>query len=271
MKIFITGASGYIGKNLVSKLVKRNDHSLGILVRQETEFNKDETIIDVIRNDIGKLTKNELEIISNYDLVVHLAWDFLPEYNKIEHLTAELPKQIQFLNELINLKLKRIIISGTCLEYGKREGEIRSDSLTRPNTFYGLAKDSLRKYLELRKLDTQFEFQWLRFFYIYGEDQKSHTLYGSLKRAIDNKAKEFEMSHGEQERDYIEISELISKIIEVIEAPRSKQIQNCCSGRPTKVIEVVEDLMLRNNYKLKLRKGRRDIPEYEGYSFWGGK
>jgi nucleoside-diphosphate-sugar epimerase len=271
MKIFITGASGYIGKNLVTRLEEQNEHELGLLVRRETEFTNIDTRVTVIRNDIGKLSKDEIEIISNYDLVVHLAWDYLPDYNKIEHLTEELPKHIRFINELINFKIKRMIISGTCLEYGKREGEIGPDSQTKPNTFYGLAKDSLRKYLEIAKKDNEFEFQWLRFFYIYGEGQKNHTLYGSLQNAIDIKAKEFEMSHGEQERDYIEISELISKIIAVIEEPKNKQIQNCCSGRTTKVIEVVENLLLQNNYSLELKKGKKHIPEYEGNSFWGGK
>jgi nucleoside-diphosphate-sugar epimerase len=271
MKIFITGASGYIGNNLISSLVKRNEYELGVLVRQKTEFASRDPRIKVIKNDIGKLSKNEIEIIASYDLVVHLAWDFLPDYNKVEHLTVELPKQIKFISELINQKLKRIIVSGTCLEYGKREGEIIPESQTSPNTFYGLAKDFLRKYIELAKSDNQFEFQWLRFFYIYGEGQKNYTLYGALQSAIDNKAEEFEMSHGEQERDYIEINELINRIIEVIEEPKSKQIQNCCSGRPTKVIKVVEDLLLRNRYKIELKKGRKDIPKYEGNAFWGGQ
>jgi dTDP-6-deoxy-L-talose 4-dehydrogenase (NAD+) len=227
--------------------------------------------IRVIKNDIGKLSREEIEVISNYDLLVHLAWDFLPDYNRIEHLTLELPKQIHFLNELIKLETKRIIVSGTCLEYGKREGEISSESQTNPNTLYGLAKDTLRKYLELAKNDNKFEFQWLRFFYLYGEGQKNYTLYGSLQNAINNKAKDFEMSHGNQERDYIEITELMNKIIAVIEKPQNKQIQNCCSGRPTKVIDIVENLLLKNNYNLELKRGVKAIPEYEGNSFWGGE
>jgi dTDP-6-deoxy-L-talose 4-dehydrogenase (NAD+) len=271
MKIFITGASGFIGNNLISSLVKRNEFELGVLVRRETELAGKNPRVKVIKNDIEKLTKDELEIIANYDLVVHLAWDFLPYYNKVEHLTVELPKHIQFISELINLKLKRIIVSGSCLEYGKREGKIIPESQTSPNTFYGLAKDSLRKYLELAKIDNKFEFQWLRFFYIYGEGQKNYTLYGSLQSAINIKAKQFEMSHGEQERDYIEINELIDKIIKVIQEPNGKQIQNCCSGRPTKVVEVVEDLLLRNKYTLELVKGKKEVPKYEGNAFWGGE
>jgi len=271
MKIFITGASGYIGKNLVSSLVEKNIHEIGVLVRQEAQFTNNDSKIRVIKNDIGKLSREEIEVISNYDLLVHLAWDFLPDYNRIEHLTLELPKQIHFLNELIKLETKRIIVSGTCLEYGKREGEISSESQTNPNTLYGLAKDTLRKYLELAKNDNKFEFQWLRFFYLYGEGQKNYTLYGSLQNAINNKAKDFEMSHGNQERDYIEITELMNKIIAVIEKPQNKQIQNCCSGRPTKVIDIVENLLLKNNYNLELKRGVKAIPEYEGNSFWGGE
>jgi nucleoside-diphosphate-sugar epimerase len=271
MKIFITGASGYIGKNLVSSLIKNHEYEVGVLVRQDFNFINKDSKVQVIKNDIGKLSREELKIIANYDLLVHLAWDYLPEYNKIEHLTIELPKHVNFLNELISLKIKRLIVSGTCLEYGKREGEIDSKSSTNPNTYYGLAKNSLREFLEISQIRNQFELQWLRLFYIYGEGQKSYTLCGSLLNAIKNREKEFEMSHGEQERDYIEINELITKIMDIIVDSKNKTVQNCCSGYPTKVIDIVEKILSQNNYKLQLKKGTREIPEYEGNSFWGGK
>ena len=56
MKIFITGASGYIGKNLVSSLVEKNIHEIGVLVRQEAQFTNNDSKIRVIKKDIGKLS-----------------------------------------------------------------------------------------------------------------------------------------------------------------------------------------------------------------------
>ena len=64
---------------------------------------------------------DELSKLGSPDVVLHLAWGGLPNYTSDKHLKNELPKQIKFLEGLINQGLKSLVVTGTCFEYGMQE------------------------------------------------------------------------------------------------------------------------------------------------------
>ena len=71
---------------------------------------------------------------------------------------------------------------------------------------------------------------WGRLFYIYGEGQNPRTLYGQLNRSIKEKKEIFNMSQGDQTRDYLNINNVIKIIINIlIKSNKSDEI-NLCSG-----------------------------------------
>ena len=63
---------------------------------------------------------------------------------------------------------------------------------------------AMKAFNEIEK----FNLVWLRIFYVFGGDQPINTLYGSFIEAKKNK-KLFNMSKGNQFRDYIHILSLI--------------------------------------------------------------
>jgi len=65
---------------------------------------------------------------------------------------------------------------------------------TAPATAYGLAKDTLRKFVELLQNTHKFSMKWVRFFYLYGHGQGKKTLWGQLEEAAKNNCREFNMS-----------------------------------------------------------------------------
>ncbi|PTT60798.1 epimerase, partial [Pseudomonas sp. HMWF007] len=80
-----------------------------------------------------------------------------------------------------------------------------------------------------------FTLQWARLFYLHGEGQNSNSLLASLDRAIDAGEAQFNMSAGDQLRDYLEINEAASQLVTLLTRRDSDGVTNCCSGLPVSV------------------------------------
>ena len=143
MKILITGSSGFIGKKLINSLIKEN-HDIILLLRNPEKINYKNPNVKKIRFDISKDNKILLENIEIPDLLIHLAWDGLPNYQDAFNIKQNLSHEIRFLGTLIERGLKRILVTGTCLEYGRHcEAELSDDHPVNPDTAYAIAKDTL--------------------------------------------------------------------------------------------------------------------------------
>ena len=165
--------------------------------------------------------------------------------------------------------LKDFSIIGTCLEYGLKEGCLSETLQTDPVTPYGLAKDTLRKFIHELNKKIDFKFKWIRLFYIYGKGQNPYSLFSQLDRALENKERVFNMSGGEQLRDYLPV-ELVAKYIVKI-ALQNKYIGNinCCSGKPISIRTFIEDYLKKKNKTINLNLGYYSYPVYEPMAFWG--
>ncbi len=266
LKILITGASGFIGKNLISFLLDGNQ--ITTVVRNKKKI-KDQSWykkVEIIQGDIFDKRFNIFD--KNYDILIHLAWDNLDDYNHINH-NKNLKKHKKFLKEAVKKNIKRFIISGTCQEYGFRSGELNEKMKTQPTTIYSKAKNELREYISLLKKNNKINIQWMRIFYLYGKYQNKKTIFGQLDHAIKKKKKIFNMSTGEQIRDYLSIKELCKLILVLVNNPNIGGIINCCSGKKLKLIQIINKYLGQN--KIFLNKGYYKIPTYEAINFWGSR
>ena len=134
---------------------------------------------------------------------------------------------------------------------------------------YGLAKDTLRKYLELKSLGTSQNWNWIRLFFVYGEGQSKKSILPLVDAAIENGDTEFPMSQGEQLRDYLPVEKAAEYICKIALQNEYNGIVNCCSGVPISVRRLVEDHLKRENKSIKLKLGVYGYPTYEAMSFWG--
>ena len=179
---------------------------------------------------------------------------------------------MRFIENMVKNGAKKIVILGSCFEYGKQNGEVHEEQCPTPNTSYASAKDYLRRYVEFLQSKYSFDFQWLRIFYVYDETGKTGSnIISSLKKSIAKGESIFEMSNGEQELDFIEINELSSLISKVILQNKNNGIINCCSGIPTKVLDLVKRCLLVWGDSIKLNTGRYPYREFESKLIFGEK
>ena len=255
-KIIVTGATGFVGNNLVELLIKEK-YEVIALVRNKDKAKKYSWFdkVEIILNDYHKTPlKQKFEKGTS---LIHLAWNGLPNYNSLHHFEENLPKNYFFIKDLISKGVKDILVIGTCFEFGMKNGCISKNEKTEPNTPYSFAKDVLRKKIEFLKTTEDFTFKWARLFYMFGKGQNENSLIAQLDRAILEKKEFFNMSGGEQIRDYLQIEEIVKRILLVYNSNDEGKF-NICSGQPISIRKLVEDRVRSKNSKIKLNLGYYD-------------
>jgi len=268
MKIAVSGSNGFIGRHVLTELLK---HEIEIIAITRSSgrpawLNK---AIHNVEIDIYRFPQDCYEQIGCPEIMIHLAWDGLPNYKSSYHLKTELPKQFNFLKAMIKSGLPSLLVTGTCFEYGIRSGSLSEEMQVKPNNPYGHAKNELRQQLETLKSDNTFSLTWARLFYMYGQGQADASLYTKLKEAVMHGDKVFNMSGGEQIRDYLPVEEVARQIVKLAMVQRDLGIVNICSGNPISVRKLVEQWLYENNWNIKLNLGHYPYPDYEPMEFWG--
>ncbi|GHT84190.1 nucleoside-diphosphate sugar epimerase [Spirochaetia bacterium] len=220
-------------------------------------------------SNLNDTEENYYSFFRNPNCVIHLSWEGLPNYNELFHIERNLPANYYFIKNIIENGLSDITIAGTCFEYGLQNGGLNEKMPTTPVTVYGLAKDSLIKFTEALQTKYQFNLKWVRVFYPYGHGQGKKSLWTQMEDAIKNKQKEFNLSFGEQLRDYISINYAAEYISKIALQNNITGIINCCSGKPVSVRGFVENFFKERDYTMKLNRGYYPYPEYEPFAFWG--
>jgi dTDP-6-deoxy-L-talose 4-dehydrogenase (NAD+) len=78
--------------------------------------------IAVLEGDIAAADTGLCQELAGHDVLLHLAWDGLPNYRSLRHFEQELPAQYAFLRSVIAAGLKSLMVTGTCFEYGMQSG-----------------------------------------------------------------------------------------------------------------------------------------------------
>jgi len=265
VKILVTGATGFIGRHVIRNLLQIPD--IEIIA---TALNLDEALhldffsrVKFIEVDLSVKDENIFQKLMCPDIMIHLAWYGLPNYNGLFHIEKNLFENFIFMKNMIFSGLKNICVTGTCFEYGMIEGRLSEDMATLPSNSYGIAKDSLRKFIEVLLKEYSFSFKWLRLFYMYGEGQSPNSLISLLDQAIARGDKEFNMSGGEQLRDYLHVEKVADYIVKCSLQTKISGIINCCSGVPVAVKDFVKNYLSERNYNINLNLGFYPYPDYE--------
>jgi dTDP-6-deoxy-L-talose 4-dehydrogenase (NAD+) len=271
-KILVTGATGFIGNYVVQELLKNNYQVIASSMNEEKakQFSWFPRVKYVASNfQYFDETTNYALFFDSPDAIIHLAWEGLPNYKSLFHFETNLPLQYKFLKNLIINGIKDITVTGTCFEYGMEDGCMSEDMQPKPANPYALAKDSLRKFLqELRKVEPHM-LKWIRLFYMYGNGQNPNSLLSQLDKALANGDKVFNMSGGEQTRDYLPVEKVAEYIVKIALQNKVTGIVNCCSGKPLAVKSLVEKYLAEKNKNILLNLGYYPYSDYEPMHFWG--
>ena len=269
MKVAVTGASGFVGSHVVDALARRDGVEIIALSRRPLPPERLPGASINLLLDHEAATEQDYDLIGRPDLLLHFAWNGLPNYRSAHHLEAELPAQFRFLRTMVAAGLPHLLVSGTCYEYGMIEGELTEDRAAPPENAYASAKVELLARLEGLQAASPFALTWPRLFYLWGPRQAPNSLYPQLCAAVARGDTHFPMSNGDQQRDYLPVEEAAELLVRLGLRESGGGAVNLCSGAPISVLALVENWLDRNGWTITLDRGRFPVPDYEPHAFWG--
>ena len=200
--------------------------------------------------------------------VILLCWPGLPNYQEPFHVTRNLPACVELVQQLEASGLQRLVVAGTCYEYGLQNGPLKEDQLTDPVNNYAIAKDSLRRVITSRYSQQDLQWCWARIFYPFGNGQNPKSLLPSLFKALETGAESFPMGSGRQLRDFIDVQQVARHLLILSMHQDAAGIYNVGSGIPRSVLEVVEETIAAHGGSIWLKRGVYPDRSDEPLAFW---
>lgn len=270
MTVLVTGATGFVGQHLVTALLAR-----GCRVRAVArDLDKAQRLpwfdaVEFRALDVHDASLDMAALVDGVDALAHLAWPGLPDYRALFHLEHNLMSDYRFIKAAVEAGVPQVLVTGTCFEYGMQSGPLDEQAEARPDNPYGLAKHSLHLFLQALRQQLPFNLQWARLFYLHGPGQNPRSLLAALDRAIDAGDPVFDMSGGEQLRDYLAIEEAAGHLAALLKRRDFSGVVNCSSGRPISVRALVEQRIAERRSAIRPNLGHYPYPDYEPMAFWG--
>ena len=151
----------------------------------------------------------------NQKSVYHFYWEDIPNFNKINCYKFSKPIY-SFFSEILNFKsIRKVVVSGSCLEYEKNKGVCKETFNTKPNKTLHGQKILLRQWLEIQTKRRMIQFYWFRVFYVYGPWQRSEALIPYILNCL-SKKKMPEIQNFINGNDYIYIDDVIEIFLQVM-------------------------------------------------------
>lgn len=262
-KVIITGATSFIGMELINKLLEK-DYKVYAIVRSNSD--KAGLLPKVDNLVIKKLDMQDYGSLSSIideqcDIFFSLAWNGTrgDTRHNYELQKSNYESSMLSVNESLKLGCKYIISAGSQAEYGNINGMINEDSICNPNTEYG--KYKLKFYYDAYKLckDKGIHFKEPRFFSLYGAGDYEGTMIISILRDM-LADRECKLTKCIQMWDFLYISDAINGLISLIENNCEDGIYNFGSGDTRELKEFILEMYEITKSKSKLSFGAVPYP-----------
>ena len=251
MKILVTGADGYIGRHIVNNLLDLGHEVIAVDIHTDDINDKAEKKkLNLFTADLT----NVYTSLGSPDVCLHMAWRDGFVHNSVNHV-GDLSSHYRFLVALMEQGLKHVAVMGTMHEVGYWEGKIDENTPCNPISMYGIAKDALRRSMIAYCKSNSILLQWLRGFYILGDDKKNHSIFSKLLQADEQGQELFPFTTGKTKYDFINVDELAEQISKAVTQTDVTGIINCCSGNPITLAERVENFIKEHKLKIRLNYG----------------
>jgi UDP-glucose 4-epimerase len=190
MRIFVTGASGFLGSYLVADLLEHG-HEVAVLVRGDAampwrlgDVLDRTTSIKGSLDDIPAL-RPALEAFKP-TAIAHMAWRGVGNMDRNSPLQARnVADAVELLALFAELGGQVFVGAGSQAEYGPYDRRISPGDPTRPTTLYGKAKLAAAWMTEQMARDHGMRFAWLRVFSTYGPKDADYWLIPHFIRTVE--------------------------------------------------------------------------------------
>lgn len=261
MRLFVTGATGFIGSHFVrAALLAGHD----VVALRRSDNSQPRIALEGkpvwLTAPLGEVDENAFEGI---DAVVHLAAAGVntQEQNWEELFQANVSDSVKLWIQAARAGVQQFVICGSCFEYGRAAARyefVPPDAPLEPTSAYGVSKAAASMAAIVLARQYQLQLIIARPFHVFGEGESEHRLWPALRRAA-LAGEDFDLSPGEQVRDFMPAEDvaviLLANCTSSDTKPGVARILHIGTGRPQTVRQFAESWWAKWNATGRLRFG----------------
>ena len=262
MKVLLTGASGFVGSNVLRQLVGEGGAEVAALVRNPGEAWRIQD--ELPRIDVWPIgLDDEAKLAKAIDAyrpthLVHLAWSGVLGKNRndaSQHLNVS--RTMRLLEAALRAGTKHFIGLGSQAEYGPCQARIDESTPAAPTTMYGAAKlEACRTAARLCELSGA-RFAWLRLFSSYGPRDNPEWMIPYIILKLLHRERP-SVTAAEQLWDYLYVEDAAAAIVAVARSQSASGVFNLGSGTAPPLRDIIEKV--RDAIDAKLPVGFGEVP-----------
>jgi len=217
LKVVITGASGFIGSEMLKELVRQNDYDVIPVSRQSLDFQ-------------GAILTYDFSNLPEADVLIHCGEPSVASSVG----KKEFVENIYRATCILKKKYSKIIYLSSSVVYGDRyHFNVNEDCPVNINSCYVKSK------IEVEKIVIENSGIVLRLANVYGRKIKKDSLFENIFDQLKKPESVIYLKNVTSERDYIFIDDVVSCVIGVIKGQVRKGIYNVGTGDSFSVSKVV--------------------------------
>jgi len=264
-RILVTGGNGYLGRHLVERL-KGEGADVFIMDKfgdaSAKKFILDITNLEVVQDAITKIQPN---------IIFHLAASLNRERNFDRYANTKEVNLTGTHNLLLALQhtdYQNLIFTSTSEVYGKNVAPFVETQLPDAASPYSLTKVFAENIINTFSKTYGKKFTTLRLFNFFGRNMSPKFFIPQMINTL-RKNEKFEMTEGEQKRDFLYLDDVISALILAARQPATNDILNVCSGEAISLKELVLEIKKKLNSQSEIVFGALPYRENEVWNMVG--
>ena len=240
-KLFLTGATGLIGKELYKPLSEQGFEVYALTI---DDINPQIPNITWLKGNIfddAKLADFFAEIRPEY--LLNMAWCTSGDY-QTSNLNFDFVRA--GLSLLKNFALnggKRAVFAGTCLEYAPKDSPIKETDAILPSCIYAYCKHALHGLAEQFCRKNNISFAYGRIFYVYGKNEHPKRLTASIINRL-KAGEKVQINHVQLKKDYLYTKDIASAFVRLLSSGVTGDV-NICSGKEISLAEFARAIASR--------------------------
>lgn len=263
MKIIVTGATSFIGQNLIRRLIQKG-HFIYAVVRPNSIKIKElpnSSRIKIIELEMSEYINLDKKISEKCDVYFSLAWEGTRNAERDNHDLQKRNYQysVEALKAIKSLGCQLMLSAGSQAEYGLCNDYVNELTIANPVTWYG--KYKLKYFLEMQEFCNFYNisFREPRFFSLYGlNDFEGTMILSILKKMLKNEP--CDLTECKQMWDFLHISDAVEALVCLIEKSCEDGIYNLGSGDSQPLKNYIEEMYYLSGSKSELNFGKIPYP-----------